>query len=99
MPYCIAICNTICRIVRKFTDVFFLKGITTKYSINKKLKNGYTTYDWVKRQKCFPAFCMRTLSGENKITAEEIEFLKAKDCKIGLVIRGYAPLVLQYYYL
>ena len=42
---------------------------------------------------------MRTLSGENKITAEEIEFLKAKDCKIGLVIRGYAPLVLQYYYL
>jgi len=99
MPYCIAICNTICRIVRKFTDVFFLKGITTIYSINKKLKNGYTTYDWVKRQKCFPAFCMRTLSGENKITAEKIEFLKAKDCKIGLVIRGYAPLVLQYYYL
>lgn len=42
---------------------------------------------------------MRTLSGENKITAEEIEFLKEKDCKIGLVIRGYAPLVLQYYYL
>ena len=29
---------------------------------------------------------MRTLSGEDKITAEEIEFLKAKDCKIGLVI-------------
>ena len=30
---------------------------------------------------------MRTLCGEDKITAEEIEFLKAKDCKIGLVIR------------
>ena len=30
---------------------------------------------------------MRTLCGEDKITAEEIEFLKSKDCKIGLVIR------------
>ena len=62
-------------------------GVNSATPINKKLKNGYTMYDWVKRQKCFPAFCMRTLSGEDKITAEEIEFLKAKDCKIGLVIR------------
>ena len=62
-------------------------GVSSATPINKKLKNGYTMYDWVKRQKCFSAFCMRTLSGENKITTEEIEFLKAKDCKIGLVIR------------
>ena len=62
-------------------------GVSSATPINKKLKNGYTMYDWVKRQKCFPAFCMRTLSGENKITTEEIEFLKSKDCKIGLVIR------------
>ncbi len=62
-------------------------GVSSATPINKKLKNGYTMYDWVKRQKCFPAFCMRTLCGEDKITAEEIEFLKAKDCKIGLVIR------------
>lgn len=61
-------------------------GVSSATPICKKLKNGYTMYDWVKRQKCFPAFCMRTISGENKITAEEIEFLKAKDCKIGLVI-------------
>lgn len=63
-------------------------GVNSATPINKKLKNGYTMYDWVKRQKCFPAFCMRTLCGEDKITAEEIEFLKAKDCKIGLVIRN-----------
>ena len=62
-------------------------GVNSVTPIHKKLKNGYTMYDWVKRQKTFPAFCMRTLSGENKITAEEIEFLKARDCKIGLVIR------------
>ncbi|MBQ4065030.1 MAG: hypothetical protein IJD10_02905 [Clostridia bacterium] len=44
-------------------------------------------YDWVKRQKCYPLFCMRTLCGKDKITAEEIEFLRTRDCKIGLVIR------------
>ena len=62
-------------------------GVSSATPLSKKLKNGYTMYDWVKRQKCFPAFCLRTLSGEDKITAEEIEFLNAKDCKIGLVIR------------
>lgn len=62
-------------------------GVNSIAPINRKLKNGYTMYDWVKRQKCFPAFCMRTLSGEGEITADEIEFLKTRDCKIGLVIR------------
>ncbi len=62
-------------------------GVSSATPINKKLKNGYTMYDWVMRQKCFPLFCMRTLCGEDKLTAEEIAFLKDKDCKIGLVIR------------
>ena len=63
-------------------------GVNSATSINKKLKNGYTMYDWVKRQKCFPAFCMRTLCGEESITVEEMEFLKSKNCKVGLVIRS-----------
>ena len=62
-------------------------GVCSATPINKKLKNGYTMYDWVMRQKGFPAFCMRTLDGENPVTAEEIAFLQDKDCKIGLVIR------------
>ena len=49
-------------------------GVSSATPINKKLKNGYTMYDWVKRQKCFPAFCMRTLSGEDKITPEKLSF-------------------------
>ncbi len=64
-------------------------GVNSIAPINRKLKNGYTMYDWVMRQNGFPAFCMRTLCGEDKITAEEIEFLKAKDCKIGLVVRDF----------
>ena len=62
-------------------------GVSSATPINKKLKNGYTMFDWVMRQKGFPGFCMRTLCGADKITAEEIAFLKEKDCKIGLVIR------------
>lgn len=60
-------------------------GVSSATPINKKLKNGYTLYDWVKRQTCFPAFCMRSLSGENKLQTDEVEFLREKDCKIGLV--------------
>ena len=63
-------------------------GVSSATPINKKLKNGYTMYDWVMRQKSFPAFCLRTLCGEDQITANEIAFLKEKDCKIGLVIRN-----------
>lgn len=62
-------------------------GVCSATPINKKLKNGYTLYDWVMRQKGFPSFCMRTLSGEDVLTDEEIQFLRDKDCKIGLVIR------------
>ena len=62
-------------------------GVSSATPINKKLKNGYTMYDWVMRQKCFPAFCMRTLCGEDQITAEEAAFLKAKDCKIVPIVR------------
>ena len=37
-------------------------GVNSVTPLSKKLKNGHTVYDWVTRQKCFPAFCMRTLS-------------------------------------
>lgn len=62
-------------------------GVNSATPINKRLKNGYTLFDWIMRQKGFPEFCMRTLCGEDEITAEEIEFLRTRDCKIGLVIR------------
>lgn len=62
-------------------------GVNSATPINKRLKNGYTLFDWIMRQKGFPEFCMRTLCGEDAITAEEIEFLRTEDCKVGLVIR------------
>ena len=61
-------------------------GVKMNTPINRKLKNGHTMYDWIVRKKCYPAFCMRALAGEDKITAEEAEFLKSKGCKIGFVL-------------
>lgn len=62
-------------------------GVSSVAPLNKKLKNGYTLHDWIKRKNCFPAFCLRTLTGQDAITQEEIDFLHQKDCKVGLVIR------------
>lgn len=62
-------------------------GVNSIMSSNQKLKNGYTMYDWVVRQRCFPEFWGRTLIGENVITTEEIEFLRSRKCKIILVVR------------
>lgn len=62
-------------------------GVSSATPLNKKLKNGYTLHDWIKRKNCFPAFCLRTLTGQDAITQEEIDFLHQKDCKVGLVIR------------
>lgn len=64
-------------------------GVSSAMPINKKLKNGHTLYEWVVRKNCYPAFCMRMLNGENKISVDEIKFLKDKDCKIGLIFNDF----------
>lgn len=64
-------------------------GVNIKTPINQQLKNGHTIYDWIVRKKCYPAFCMRTLCGEGKITVDEIEFLRGRGCKIGLTVRDF----------
>ena len=62
-------------------------GANSSMPATAKLTNGYTLFDWVMRKNCFPAFWGRNLGGENQITAEEIEFLREKDCKIALVLK------------
>lgn len=62
-------------------------GCDSSIAANTRLSNGYTMFDWVMRQRCFPAFWARTLLGENPITHEEAGFLKDHDCRIALVIR------------
>ena len=63
-------------------------GVSSNTPSNIRLKNGYTLYDWVMRQKGFPLFWGRTLFGTNAITEEEMQFLKDKNCKILFVDRA-----------
>ena len=56
-------------------------GVNSATPINKKLKNGYTMYDWVARQKGFPNFCMRTLCGEEKSLPKKSSFCEARTVK------------------
>ena len=62
-------------------------GVSSTFPSNQKLKNGYTMYDWVMRQKCCPAFWGRGLTGPNAIQNEEIAFLRSKNCKILLIVQ------------
>ena len=61
-------------------------GVCSTAPANKRLKNGYTLYDWVMRKRCFPAFWGRPLLGEQAVTTEELEFLTQKDCRVALMI-------------
>ena len=66
-----------------------MKNIFGAFSVapaNLKLKNGYTLFDWAMRQHCFPAFWGRSLTGANAITTDEVAFLKAKNCKVCLIL-------------
>lgn len=60
-------------------------GADSGRSAKTRLTNGYDLYTWVMRQNCFPSFWGRSVSGENSITTEELEFLRSKKCKIALI--------------
>lgn len=60
-------------------------GVDSKFPANKQLKNGYTIYEWISRQRCFPSFWGRDLLGDNAITKSEIEFLKEKNVRLNLL--------------
>ena len=67
-------------------------GVSSLTPANQKLKNGYTMFDWVMRQHCFPAFWGRGLS---TLTPEEVDFLKNKQCKIFLLVDGLTELAVS----
>lgn len=61
-------------------------GADSLYPANTQLTNGYDLYGWVMRKGGFPAFWGRGITGDNKITEEEIKFLREKKCKIALYL-------------
>ena len=63
-------------------------GVKSKIPSDMKLTNGYSLFDWIMRKKDVPEFWMRNITGENRITPDELAFLKNKGCRVALLIDG-----------
>lgn len=57
-------------------------GVDSKFQANDLLQNNIDQFEWVIRNKIYPSFYGRYLTGENCITKDEIKFLHLKGCKI-----------------
>ncbi|MBQ2766599.1 MAG: DUF1906 domain-containing protein [Clostridia bacterium] len=62
-----------------------LFGVDAKIQANDLLQNNIDEFEWVVRNKIYPNFYGRYLTGENCLTVEEIEYLHDKGCKIAAV--------------
>lgn len=62
-------------------------GVDSTAPANVRLTNGYHMYDWVMRMNRVPAFWGRALTGEDAVSAEELAYLRKKNCKIALILR------------
>ena len=56
----------------KRTKILF--GVDSKIQTDDLLQNNITEFEWVVRNKLYPKFWGRNLTGENCLTKEEIEF-------------------------
>lgn len=62
-----------------------LFGVDSKIQANDMLQNNITEFEWVVRNKVYPNFYGRYLTGENCLTKKEIRFLHSKGCKIAAI--------------
>lgn len=64
-----------------------LFGVDSEIQSNDLLQNNIDEFEWVVRNKIYPNFYGRYLTGENCLTKEEINFLHGKGCKIAAIYR------------
>jgi len=62
-----------------------LFGVDSKIQANDLLQNNIEEFEWVVRNKIYPNFFGRYLTGENCLTKDEIAFLHSKGCKIAAI--------------
>ena len=62
-----------------------LFGVDSTVPPNDVLQNNLTEFDWVSRNKLYPNFWGRNMTGENSLTKDEIAFLHQKGCKIAAI--------------
>ena len=66
-------------------------GVDAAIEANDVLQNNLTHFEWAVRNKRYPDFWGRYLSGENALTREEIDFLHHQGCLIAGMYRSDAP--------
>lgn len=62
-----------------------LFGVDSQIQADDLLQNNIDMFEWVVRNKIYPNFYGRYLTGENCLTKEEIKFLHNKGCKIAAI--------------
>lgn len=62
-----------------------LFGVDSNIQADDVLQNNLTQFEWAVRNKIYPNFWGRYLTGENALTKEEIRFLHTKGCKIAAI--------------
>lgn len=62
-----------------------LFGVDSKAQADDLLQNNIEQFEWVVRNKIYPNFYGRYLSGKDGLTNEEITFLHSKGCKIAAI--------------
>ncbi len=68
-----------------------LFGVDSKVQANDILQNNISMFEWVLRNKVYPNFWGRNITGENRLTKEEIEFLHGNGCKIAAICNDNEP--------
>ncbi len=64
-----------------------LFGADSKIQANDLLQNNIEEFEWVVRNKIYPNFYGRYLTGDNCLTKDEINFLHSKGCKIAAIYK------------
>ena len=64
-----------------------LFGVDSKIQANDLLQNNIQEFEWVIRNKIYPNFYGRYLTGENRLTKDEIKFLHHKGCRIAPIYK------------
>lgn len=62
-----------------------LFGVNTSVSSATRLQNNLELFDWVARNKLYPNFWGRHIFGSDHLTADEIEYLHSKACKVAII--------------
>ena len=70
-------------VAKSVTRLLF--GVDSKHPTNDLLQNNIDHFEWIVRNKIYPNFCARHLTGENALTKDEIKFLHSKGCKIAAI--------------